>query len=109
LLSRAHSPPGAPERRRRQSNIIAEKDEHSAGHYPGGGAGQTIVGVFYWWPLPSWIWAASKSFGFATGSLPDRPSNLPRVLSKPSFARREARRPRVVIAHLLNLRDLQQI
>ena len=35
---------------------------------------ETSVDVFYLVAAtPSWIWAASKSFGFETGSLPDRP------------------------------------
>jgi hypothetical protein len=79
-----------------ESSMIAEKDEHCAGHYPGGGADKR---QFYRVAAtPSRVWTASKSFGFETGPLPDRRSNLPRALFKPSFAQREAPRPRFATA-----------
>jgi hypothetical protein len=69
LLPRAHEPirrqvgTGAPEARR-ESSTIAEKNEHCAGHYPGGGAGKRQLASFTWWLSRRRIWAAFKSFGF---------------------------------------------
>ena len=69
MLSRAHEPiprqmdTGAPAAGL-ESSIIAEKDEHGAGHYPDGGADKRQLASFTWWLSRRRIWAAFKSFGF---------------------------------------------